>query len=554
MGSAPVIRAVRAAGSVLAAIAVVAGPPVVAGFAVLHWSPRLPPLGELVDGGPPSLGQIVVLAAIPIALLWLVASGYLLRGGVRRARAQLRMPSPVQLTAGSMAGAVVLGAPAVVAVVAPAAPAVAASSAGEVVASGVELPDGAGWVPVAVGQAVATTAAAFWLRRRREYRPLSPGSDVHPLPVTVNVLTAVRTDGGSAVPLVEHVPPGGVTLSGPGARDALRGLLISLLLAGRRVVVSWADLGELLEDPYLSGPVPAGLRAVDELTDSGADEVALTVCATPGTGTWVALGADAAASRWEVGADGTIAGVRRLCVLNARAAADLFGLLTAVRPEEAPAQSRPRPRPAAARLRLLGGCELTVGGHPVIVRRSAGLQVLAYLGVHPGGATAHEIIVAIWPGLRPATITNRLYITVSELKKDFLLGTQVELIRHEHGRYRLTEAVDVDVRHLQAAIAGVQRAITTAERRRAQQVVVDGYAGEVAAGCEWPWIVPAREALRRAVLSGYVDLAEGAEPGVAVELLRAAMVVEPHNALVRERAIAVLSELGDEAAVRALQQ
>ncbi|GAA2697483.1 hypothetical protein [Actinoplanes palleronii] len=129
-----------------------------------------------------------------------------------------------------------------------------------------------------------------------------------------------------------------------------------------------------------------------------------------------------------------------------------------------------------------------------------------------------------------------------------------ELIRHEHSRYRLTEAVDVDVCQLQAAIAGVQRAITTAERLRAQQVVVDGYAGELAAGYDWPWIVPARETIRREALTGYVDLADGAEPGAAVDLLRAAMAVDPQNTMVRARTIPVLSELGDESAVRALQQ
>ncbi|AEV84405.1 hypothetical protein ACWT_3382 [Actinoplanes sp. SE50] len=536
------IRAVRGLGVLLVALAVVAGPPALVALWFVDHPQQLPSLADLTTDGPPGTRFVLAVGAIPALLVWLLVSTAVLRRGIRRARMHLRMPTPSQLTAGSMAGAVVLGGPAIVAVTAPATPAAAATTVGDTtVARGVELPDGAGWVPIAVGQAVASTAAALWLRRRRDYRPGASGSEeLRPLPATVNALAALSGESTAAAALVDRLPAGGIALTGPGARDALRGLLISLLLSGRKVSITWADLGELLDDPYRAGPVPAGLRVVDDPDTTDSDEVTLTLHPLTSTGTWVSAGRGAAATRWEVDLDGTVTGTRRLCVLNARAATDLLDLLAAAHPQQPPTAGAPQQ--AVAALRLLGGCALSVGGRPVPVRRTAGLQVLAYLGLHPDGATGHELIAAIWPGLRPASITNRLYITISELRKDLRHGTEVELIRHERSRYRLTAAVEVDLHVVRDAAGRVDRAVTAAERRQAQRALIDAYAGELAAGCDWPWLVPARETLRRRILTGYVDLAEAAAPAEALQLLRAAITVDPCNDDIRARA----AQLADE--------
>jgi hypothetical protein len=58
---------------------------------------------------------------------------------------------------------------------------------------------------------------------------------------------------------------------------------------------------------------------------------------------------------------------------------------------------------------LLGGCELTIRDQSVALRRSAGLQIMAFLALHPDGATTSDLIRAVWPGLQPSTITNRLH-------------------------------------------------------------------------------------------------------------------------------------------------
>ncbi|GAA4609578.1 DNA-binding SARP family transcriptional activator [Actinoplanes octamycinicus] len=524
------IRTIRAVGALLVASILVAGPPVLIVVGLTHWS--LPSWSQLLESDPVTPAKAIALAAIPLGGLWLLLSIHLLRRGYRHARAHLSLPRPGRLTAGSVASAVVVGGSAVVV----AAPAVTAPPATDAAAQGVDLPDGAGWVPAAVGQAVATTAAALWLRRRRDYRPAAPGEqDLQPLPVTVTAITAATDGGTGPAALLDpgSLPPGGIQLTGPGARDALRGLLITLLLAHRPVVMTWADLGELFDDPYRSGPLPAGLRAVDDLDDLATGEVALTLQAPTTAGTWVCTGPGDAATSWEVAADGTVSRDRRLCVLNPRAAADLFTLLTMAHP--APPAPDPERISGVARLRLLGGWELTVDGRPVPVRRSAGRQVLTYLALHPDGATGHEIIAAIWPGLRPATITGRLHVTISDLRKDLRAGTPVELLQHTNGRYRLTAATDLDVRPWRAAVAALDKAVTAAERHKAQRAIVDAYTGELAAGCDWPWVTAPRERFRRQALTAYLDLAAAAEPAEALELLRAAITVDPHNQQVRAR-------------------
>jgi hypothetical protein len=143
----------------------------------------------------------------------------------------------------------------------------------------------------------------------------------------------------------------------------------------------------------------------------------------------------AATHRWHVTTDGTATGPdltepRRLCTLDPQATADLLTLIqrsqqpplsanppsTSV-PGKTPApQAEPATVPAA-RLTLLGGCHLTVDGEPVHLRRTASLQILAYLAIHPDGATRSELTRTIWRHLPPATISQRLHTTLTGLRQ-----------------------------------------------------------------------------------------------------------------------------------------
>jgi hypothetical protein len=278
---------------------------------------------------------------------------------------------------------------------------------------------------------------------------------------------------------------------------------------------------------------------------------------------------------WQVATDGTASGPglhprRRLCVLDEQAGTDLIRLIRLSRrsvidnrdpidpaptaPPPADSADRREPRPAldqpAARLRLLGGCQLTIHYEPVALRRSAGLQILAYLALHPDGGTTSDLIRAVWPGLPPNTITNRLHTTLSDLRKQLhpLLGDD-PITRHDD-RYHLNHrAVDTDL----AAVHAVIQAATEDQRRSACRALVHAYPGDLAAGYAWPWLQPVREALRprrpgRLSALGRHGSARPGHPTSAARGRRRAPIGRTENRFLAGQRSAVLSSLVAEAA------
>jgi hypothetical protein len=210
----------------------------------------------------------------------------------------------------------------------------------------------------------------------------------------------------------------------------------------------------------------------------------------------------AATHRWHVTTDGTATGPdlaepRRLCTLDPQTTADLLTVihrsqqpLPAANPPINTAQSKP-PAPEAepatvaeARLILLGGCHLTVAGESVRLRRTASLQILAYLSIHPDGATRSELTHAIWPSghLPPATISQRLHTTLADLRQQLRSMLSEDPITRHDDRYRLNpRAISTDLHQWRTAVNAMVQAVGTTDRHRACRAVIDTYHGEIAA-------------------------------------------------------------------------
>ncbi|MDG4834187.1 bacterial transcriptional activator domain-containing protein [Solwaraspora sp. WMMD1047] len=391
--------------------------------------------------------------------------------------------------------------------------------------------------------------------------------------------------------------PASVGLTGPAAADAARGILVAALLTadagGPRLVTTVDTLTGLdLDAPRLTAV--AGLTVAATLDDAlvhierhrtsadpassgggpGGRDQPLLVLIDPrggdpaavmrlragavGAVTVVVLGGGPEET-WQVLPDGTttVDGGRRagprLCVLGAGATADLLAVTGHLPPPTAtptpPAPARVR-RPAGAgvpvlRLRVLGQVSATVAGRPVLLRRSAAWQVLVYLAAHPAGATAAELTEAIWPHLRPASITGRLYTTISELRRT-LHTDGVTVIDRAGNRYRLpADTVEVDLWRLTAAVDEAATAVGAADRDRTLRQAIGAYPGELAAGHDWPWLPPVREALRRQVIDAYAALAAEADPPTALRLLRDAVGVDPLNEDLHRRTVRALAAVGD---------
>jgi nucleoid-associated protein YgaU len=627
----------------------------------VHWSALRWPTDATVArwvNDPLTAPTIVGGALICAGLLWLATAVVIVGsmvGRLRRGIGWLRrvpLPTPAQATATSLAGVAVFGAADTATNAAhvdgrPATPTADAQiqhrgAAGQPAVSGadiaraaphagVDLPDG-GWMPVQTAQDVAAAATMLWWRRRRFYRPHEPGTphdddpDARPLPTTVTTAQSVA-QSAAADPTVDartisppgrlpqavlgragdgplpadQLPAGPLHLVGPGAQDAARGLLVTVLLTaqhdrdGRVLVVTSADdLTRLLGGRHTTGHTIGGLQVVDTIAaarqliddgayhDGGPSEASLiprppqdrqpsptpVVVLTHTTGGSVLLrrldpaptanatvtppAGQQDTATWQVDADGTTADSglsdkagARLCVLSERAAVDLLTVLhdayhpardRDVRPgvTQATATDGGLPAPTAGpvppgapgggrvvpplRLHVLGRPALTNAGEPVTLRRSAALQALVMLAVHhPDGCTARQLTEALWPGPRPAGVSDRLYTTMSELRRTLRSYTADPVVHRDADQYRLnTGHLDVDLWHLHTVVRDAAAALTIVERQAALRSIISRYTGELGADQPWPWLDAPREVLRRHVIDAYAALADTSAPDEAL--------------------------------------
>jgi two-component SAPR family response regulator len=265
---------------------------------------------------------------------------------------------------------------------------------------------------------------------------------------------------------------------------------------------------------------------------------------------------------WHVSADGVATGTslpepRRLCTLDLQAATDLLALVRARHAPAPPADIRRptgnavprRPEPvyaAAGHLTLLGGCELTVSGTPVRLRRTAALQILAYLAVHPRGATRAELTQAVWPHLPAATIAGRLHTTLTDLRKQLHPLLRDEPVTRHEDRYQLnTRAIGTDLQTWTAAADALTHAVGTTAQQGACRALLEQYRGHLADGHTWPWLTPAREQIRRTVIEACATLAEHSDPDEALTWLRRAITIDPNNEPLHRQTAHLLHAAGD---------
>jgi DNA-binding SARP family transcriptional activator len=631
------------------AAAVMAGPPLLLLVLLQSSVLRIPTttqvgtwLAEPLSAQAVSAGLLAAAGLVWLAITALVLAGTLrrLRQGMARIR-RLSLPTPAQATASSLAGAALFGVSADTAhapVPAGAPPATAdvvpppSTSAADARGGGsprqdtapdgrlgVDVPGG-GWLSPRTATDVAAAAGLLWLRRRRSYRPAplagvrdDRDTDLAPVPPTVAAVQAAAQPNGSLesrtaslhrpdVPASANcLPAGPVRLVGAGAEDAVRGIIVTVLMSTvrddpdrPRIIIADVDLISLFGDRAghvrtvaglhvtatvdaaldvfahepvsvsLLGPLPLAVIA----TVPDPDRVAAAVTTSP-LKTVVLLAAVGSNAVWKVDGYGdtqshgsTTAAVSRLCVLNARTAVDLLTVLpksttTAaenIRPAlnapsvpSARAFDRRVPRAAPVlQINLLGGARILHRGEPVTIRRSAAMHVLCLLAVHRTGATALELTEAIWPGVRPHTLTGRLYTTISDLRRTLQPFTDSQVVVRMDDRYRLhPDAVDVDVWRFDDAVTDVDRAVEIGDRRTALQKVVESYEGELCADVAWPWLHAARERVRRQVLDAYAALIDIATAPEALNLLRQAAHIDPLNESVHLRLLTTLTAAGD---------
>ena len=76
--------------------------------------------------------------------------------------------------------------------------------------------------------------------------------------------------------------------------------------------------------------------------------------------------------------------------------------------------------------------------------------------------------------------------------------------------------------------------------------VIQLHTGPIAAGEDWLWVLPYREATRRHVLDAYTELADAeADPRAALDLIQQAISVDPYSEDLYQRAMRLHATLNN---------
>jgi DNA-binding SARP family transcriptional activator/LysM repeat protein len=215
-----------------------------------------------------------------------------------------------------------------------------------------------------------------------------------------------------------------------------------------------------------------------------------------------------------------------------------------------------RQRPV--RLTVLGPPRIDVNDREIATGlRSKARELLAFLTLHPDGATRDAIIDALWPDLdiqRAAMLFHTAARDIRKLLRETTRATGAAFIILASERYRLDpNLIDVDLWQHQAALAGAVRAADDGERGAALQRAADLYRGDLADGQPYEWAEPDREALRRQAVDALTSLArlrESTDPEAAMSALEQALRVDPYAEEIYRRVMALQTRLGRRDAAR----
>lgn len=213
-----------------------------------------------------------------------------------------------------------------------------------------------------------------------------------------------------------------------------------------------------------------------------------------------------------------------------------------------------------AQITVLG--PVSILGLPAgVTPRKKSLELLVYLAVHDGQATAEAILDDVLGDVPASKAPGRFYTYVSDLRAVLRRtagpGTYLS---HPGQRYVLNrELVDVDLWRMQDAIRDAgQLTLTTdaAERQAALRRAVNAYSGSLAEGADYDWIEPYREAVRQQSLDAHMALAEmlADSPAEQITVLDAAIGHNPYAEQLYQQAMIIRAGLGHLDAIRTLRR
>jgi DNA-binding SARP family transcriptional activator len=216
----------------------------------------------------------------------------------------------------------------------------------------------------------------------------------------------------------------------------------------------------------------------------------------------------------------------------------------------------PAPGDQPVQLSLLGPLRITVGEQEVSGGLRKARELLAYLAVHPDGASGEAIAEALWPEADPSRATSQRNLALRKARDMLRAATGLTTpmwIINASGRYRLDPAlIATDLAAFGDALEEARQAEGQA-RLAACRKAVALYRGELADGEAYEWAEPFAETARRRALDAWTAIAEILQPGSpdeALSALETALAHDPYNEYLYQRIMRLQAAAGRPEAVR----
>ena len=222
-----------------------------------------------------------------------------------------------------------------------------------------------------------------------------------------------------------------------------------------------------------------------------------------------------------------------------------------------PGSAQRTPGAPAIRVEVLGALRITTGDREIEGGLRKARELLAFLAVHPGGASGEAISEALWPDSPPGHSARQRSLALRKLRDLLraatgLTGPMFVVLAAE--RYRLDPAlIATDVADFQAALDAARHAPDDAGRLAALKDAAALYRGPLAEGAGYDWAEPYAETARRRALDTWTaiaELLEPADPDQALAALDTALSHDPYNEYLYQRIMRIQAAAGRPDAVR----
>jgi len=231
-----------------------------------------------------------------------------------------------------------------------------------------------------------------------------------------------------------------------------------------------------------------------------------------------------------------------------------------VAPDVAPAADGEAAAPGTAQpvqLTMLGPLQITAAGQEIGGGLRKARELMAFLAVHPDGASGEAINEALWPESGASHATGQRNLALRKAREMLRTATGLAApmwFLHASGRYRLDPAlISTDLWQFSDALDEARHAGGDDARLAACREAAGLYHGELAEGSGYEWAEPYAETARRRALDAWTTIAEilqARDPDQALAALESALGHDPYNEFLYQRIMRLQAAAGRPEAVR----